>query len=165
MRFYLWAYSNAHILYITTDVVSRETRDLTPINGVTVRMNGISTQFPDEMLIGQVATVPRVKQAESDQIVTAMQAKNILVTYVTYVLYPDEGHGFARPENRLSFYGIADAFLVGCQPYGGRMSVQMSVQMTGQMPTLYHPFRATLKTPCTGITHTGRGNRAASAHC
>jgi hypothetical protein len=37
---------------------------------------------------------------------------------VTYVLYPDEGHGFARPENRLSFYAIAEAFLA--KELGGR---------------------------------------------
>jgi dipeptidyl aminopeptidase/acylaminoacyl peptidase len=60
------------------------------------------------LLIGQGANDPRVKQNESDQIVKAMQAKNLPVTYV---LYADEGHGFARPENRLSFYAIAEAFL------------------------------------------------------
>ena len=47
------------------------------------------------LLIGQGANDPRVKQAESDQIVAAMQKKNIPVTYA---LYPDEGHGFARPK-------------------------------------------------------------------
>jgi dipeptidyl aminopeptidase/acylaminoacyl peptidase len=62
------------------------------------------------LLIGQGANDPRVKQAESDQIVQAMQAKNIPVTYV---LYPDEGHGFARPENNLSFSAVAEAFLAG----------------------------------------------------
>jgi dipeptidyl aminopeptidase/acylaminoacyl peptidase len=67
------------------------------------------------LLIGQGANDPRVKQAESDQIVQAMKAKNIPVTYV---LYPDEGHGFARPENNLSFYAIAEAFLARC--LGGR---------------------------------------------
>jgi dipeptidyl aminopeptidase/acylaminoacyl peptidase len=67
------------------------------------------------LLIGQGANDPRVKQAESDQIVQAMQAKNIPVTYV---LYPDEGHGFARPENNLSFNAIAEAFLAKC--LGGR---------------------------------------------
>jgi dipeptidyl aminopeptidase/acylaminoacyl peptidase len=67
------------------------------------------------LLIGQGANDPRVKQAESDQIVRAMQEKNIPVTYV---LYPDEGHGFARPENRLSFNAIAEAFLAEC--LGGR---------------------------------------------
>ena len=48
-------------------------------------------------------------------IVKAMQARNIPVTYV---LYPDEGHGFARPENNLSFYAIAEAFLA--KVLGGR---------------------------------------------
>ncbi|HPS91344.1 MAG TPA: S9 family peptidase [Methanothrix sp.] len=60
------------------------------------------------LLIGQGANDPRVKQNESDQIVKAMQAKSLPVTYVLYV---DEGHGFARPENRLSFYAITEAFL------------------------------------------------------
>jgi dipeptidyl aminopeptidase/acylaminoacyl peptidase len=60
------------------------------------------------LLIGQGKNDPRVKQAESDQIVDAMKAKGIPVTYV---LYPDEGHGFARPENRLSFYAVTEAFL------------------------------------------------------
>lgn len=67
------------------------------------------------LLIGQGANDPRVKQAESDQIVAAMQAKGIPVTYV---VYPDEGHGFARPENRLSFNAVAEAFLAQC--LGGR---------------------------------------------
>ena len=67
------------------------------------------------LLIGQGANDPRVKQAESDQIVTAMKAKEIPVTYV---LYPDEGHGFARPENRLSFNAITEAFLA--EQLGGR---------------------------------------------
>jgi dipeptidyl aminopeptidase/acylaminoacyl peptidase len=60
------------------------------------------------LLIGQGANDPRVKQLESDQIVKPMQQKNIPVTYV---LYPDEGHGFARPENRMSFYAVAEGFL------------------------------------------------------
>ena len=63
------------------------------------------------LLIGQGANDPRVKQAESDQIVQAMKARSIPVAYV---LYPDEGHGFARPENNLSFHAIAEAFLSGC---------------------------------------------------
>jgi dipeptidyl aminopeptidase/acylaminoacyl peptidase len=67
------------------------------------------------LLIGQGANDPRVKQAESDQIVKAMKEKNIPVTYV---LYPDEGHGFARPTNRTSFYAVAEGFLAQC--LGGR---------------------------------------------
>jgi hypothetical protein len=56
-----------------------------------------------------------VKQAESDQIVQAMQAKNIPVTYV---LFPDEGHGFARPENNMAFNAVTEQFLAKC--LGGR---------------------------------------------
>jgi dipeptidyl aminopeptidase/acylaminoacyl peptidase len=67
------------------------------------------------LLIAQGANDPRVKQAESDQIVSAMAEKGIPVTYV---LYPDEGHGFQKPENNLSFYAVAEAFLSECQ--GGR---------------------------------------------
>ena len=60
------------------------------------------------LLIGQGANDPRVKQKESDQIVQALRGKGIPVIYV---LYPDEGHGFLRQENRLSFSAIAEAFL------------------------------------------------------
>jgi dipeptidyl aminopeptidase/acylaminoacyl peptidase len=67
------------------------------------------------LLIGQGANDPRVKQAESDQIVEAMTSRGIPVTYV---LYPDEGHGFQKPENNLSFFAVAEAFLAECQ--GGR---------------------------------------------
>ncbi len=67
------------------------------------------------LLIGQGANDPRVKQAESDQVVDAMKERGIPVTYV---LYPDEGHGFAKPENNLSFMAVAEAFLARC--LGGR---------------------------------------------
>ena len=67
------------------------------------------------LLIAQGANDPRVKQAEADQIVKAMKAKNLPVTYV---LYPEEGHGFGRPTNRVSFYAIAEGFLSKC--LGGR---------------------------------------------
>ena len=67
------------------------------------------------LLIGQGANDPRVKQSESDQIVSAMQAKDIPVTYV---LFPDEGHGFARPENRTAFNAVTESFLA--EHLGGR---------------------------------------------
>ncbi|MCK5627039.1 S9 family peptidase [Candidatus Bathyarchaeota archaeon] len=68
-------------------------------------------RIQNPLLIGQGANDPRVKQSESDQIVQSMEEKEIALTYV---LYPDEGHGFARPENRLSFYAIVEAFLSEC---------------------------------------------------
>ena len=67
------------------------------------------------LLIGHGSNDPRAKQAESDLIVQAMQDRHLPVTYV---VYPDEGHGFARPENRLSFSAIAEAFL--SKHLGGR---------------------------------------------
>lgn len=65
-------------------------------------------QIRRPLLIAQGANDPRVKQAESDQIVRAMQERGIAVTYV---LYPDEGHGFAREVNTLSFVALSEAFL------------------------------------------------------
>ena len=72
------------------------------------------------LLIGQGGNDPRVTKRESDQLVSAMEKKGLTVTYVNY---PDEGHGFVRPENRLSFFGVAEGFLATClggayQPLG-----------------------------------------------
>jgi dipeptidyl aminopeptidase/acylaminoacyl peptidase len=75
-------------------------RERSPINHV--------EKIERPLLICQGANDPRVNQNESDQIVGAMQDRAIPVTYV---LYPDEGHGSARPENRMSFYAVAEAFL------------------------------------------------------
>ena len=67
------------------------------------------------MLIAQGANDPRVKQAEAEQIVNALRAKG---KEVDYLLYADEGHGFARPENRMAFYAAAEQFLA--RHLGGR---------------------------------------------
>jgi len=67
------------------------------------------------LLIGQGGNDPRVTQKESEQIVAAIARNN---GRVTYVLYPDEGHGFARPENRIDFSARAEGFLAEC--LGGR---------------------------------------------
>ena len=67
------------------------------------------------LLIAQGANDPRVKRAEADQIVGALRSKSIPVTYL---LYPDEGHGFVRPENNVSFHAVAEAFLA--RHLGGR---------------------------------------------
>lgn len=67
------------------------------------------------LLIGQGANDPRVKVAESDQIVQAMDERSIPVTYV---VFPDEGHGFAKPENNMAFNAITEEFLA--RNLGGR---------------------------------------------
>jgi len=63
------------------------------------------------LLIGQGENDPRVTKLESDQLVEVMAEKGLPVTYVNF---PDEGHGFARPENRLAFYAVMEGFLSEC---------------------------------------------------
>jgi dipeptidyl aminopeptidase/acylaminoacyl peptidase len=77
-------------------------------------------QIVKPLLIGQGANDVRVKASEAEQIVAAMQQHGIPVTYV---YYPDEGHGLGRPENRCSFTEVAEAFLAAhlggdCEPVG-----------------------------------------------
>ena len=67
------------------------------------------------LLIAQGANDPRVKQAESEQIVAALTEAGI---DHEYMLFPDEGHGFAKPENRIKFYTVAERFLA--KYLGGR---------------------------------------------
>ncbi len=67
------------------------------------------------LLIAQGANDPRVKQAESEQIVAALTEAGI---EHEYLLFPDEGHGFAKPENRIRFYTAAERFLA--RYLGGR---------------------------------------------
>lgn len=72
------------------------------------------------LLIAQGANDVRVKMSESDQIVAAMQKRSIPVTYI---LYPDEGHGVERAENRRSYTAVVEAFLAThlggwCEPVG-----------------------------------------------
>ncbi|MEK7795449.1 MAG: S9 family peptidase, partial [Candidatus Hydrogenedentota bacterium] len=72
-------------------------------------------QITKPLLIAQGANDPRVVQAESDQIVKALAESG---KEVTYLLYPDEGHGFARPENNRSMFAIAEVFFA--KHLGGR---------------------------------------------
>jgi len=67
------------------------------------------------VLVGQGANDSRVPQAQSDNLVKIMQDND---AKVVYALYPDEGHGLYRPENRHAFWGITELFLAQC--LGGR---------------------------------------------
>jgi dipeptidyl aminopeptidase/acylaminoacyl peptidase len=85
------------------------------------------------LLIGQGANDPRVKQSESDQIVAAMEKHRIPVTYV---VFPDEGHGFARPENNIAFTAITEEFLATvlggrAEPLGGEVEKSTAQIKTG----------------------------------
>ncbi len=76
-------------------------------------------QITIPMLVAQGANDPRVVQAESEQVVAAMEENGV---EVEYILFPDEGHGFARPENRLRFYAAAERFL--SKHLGGRVEAE-----------------------------------------
>ena len=85
------------------------------------------------LLIGQGANDPRVKQSESDQIVEAMQAHGIPVTYV---VFPDEGHGFAKPTNNIAFNAITENFLATvlggrAEPMGGEVEASSAQILAG----------------------------------
>ena len=60
------------------------------------------------MLIVQGANDPRVVQAESDQMVEALRNNG---NEVYYIVYGNEGHGFAIEANRLEFAGRIEEFL------------------------------------------------------
>ncbi len=68
------------------------------------------------MLIAQGANDPRVKKEESEQIVAAMTERGIPHRYM---VFPDEGHGFRKPENNLAFHAAAEEFLA--EHLGGRL--------------------------------------------
>jgi dipeptidyl aminopeptidase/acylaminoacyl peptidase len=67
------------------------------------------------LLVAQGANDPRVTQVEAEQIVAALTEKGLAHEYL---LFPDEGHGLAKPENREKFYAAAEAFLA--EHLGGR---------------------------------------------
>ncbi len=77
------------------------------------------------LIIAQGANDPRVNIREATQMVEAMRAKGLPVTYV---VYGDEGHGFARPNNRLDFYGRVDEFLA--KHLGGRSEPWQKIEGT-----------------------------------
>ena len=75
-------------------------------------------QIKKPLLIAQGQNDPRVSHRESEQIVNAMLNRNMPVTYL---VFPDEGHGFLRPENDRAFYAITEEFLARC--LGGRVQM------------------------------------------
>lgn len=73
------------------------------------------SQIRCPLLIAQGANDPRVPKPESEQIVEELRRNG---REVNYLLFEDEGHGFARPDNRLKFYEAAEQFLA--RHLGGR---------------------------------------------
>ncbi|MBS1262368.1 MAG: Dipeptidyl aminopeptidase BIII [Calditrichaeota bacterium] len=96
------------------DWTEQDRKDIEFLRGRSPLYHADKIRIP--LLIGQGANDPRVKQAESDQIVEELRKRGI---EVEYVVYPDEGHGFAKPENRIDFYRRAERFLA--RHLGGRV--------------------------------------------
>jgi dipeptidyl aminopeptidase/acylaminoacyl peptidase len=90
-----------------------------------------ANQIKKPLLIGQGLNDPRVNHAESEQIVDAIEKNN---GSVTYVIYSDEGHGFARPENSIDFNARAEAFLGQC--LGGRFEPMSGEKWPGSTATV-----------------------------
>ena len=64
--------------------------------------------FRSPLLVVQGQNDPRVKKAESDQIVVALRNRGFDVEYINA---PDEGHGFVRSVNRMAFVAAMEKFL------------------------------------------------------
>ena len=83
------------------------------------------------LLIIQGANDPRVKQAEADQIVIALREQG---HKVSYLLADDEGHGFAKPTNRMAMYAEIEAFLA--EQIGGRYQKEMPEEVGKRLEQL-----------------------------
>jgi dipeptidyl aminopeptidase/acylaminoacyl peptidase len=67
------------------------------------------------LLVAQGGNDPQVKKPQSDQLVDALGSRGATVTYL---VFPDEGHGFTRPQNVLALRAVTEQFLAQC--LGGR---------------------------------------------
>jgi dipeptidyl aminopeptidase/acylaminoacyl peptidase len=80
------------------------------------------------LLVIQGANDPRVTKRESDQIVIALRDRGFPVEYL---VAPDEGHGFARPENNMAMFASAEKFLA--KYLGGRYQETMTPAVTQRL--------------------------------
>ncbi|MEM8583673.1 MAG: alpha/beta fold hydrolase [Bacteroidota bacterium] len=83
------------------------------------------------LMVVQGANDPRVKQAESDQIVVAMRELGLPVEYLVAV---DEGHGFSKPVNNMAFLAAAEEFMA--EHLGGRYQEERSEEVANKLAEL-----------------------------
>ena len=88
-------------------------------------------QIEDPLLVIQGANDPRVKQAESDQIVVALRDRGFPVEYV---VAEDEGHGFAGLENRMAAYVAMERFFA--EHLGGRVQQDVPDDVAARLADL-----------------------------
>jgi dipeptidyl aminopeptidase/acylaminoacyl peptidase len=80
------------------------------------------------LLVAQGANDPRVKKAESEQIVIALRDRGFPVEYI---LAPDEGHGFARPVNSMALWAASEAFFA--RHLGGRFQKEITPEVAKRL--------------------------------
>jgi dipeptidyl aminopeptidase/acylaminoacyl peptidase len=80
------------------------------------------------LFVIQGANDPRVKKAESDQIVVALRERNFPVEYI---VAPDEGHGFARPVNNMAMVAAAEKFMA--KHLGGRHQEGSTAEVSARL--------------------------------
>ena len=83
------------------------------------------------LLVAQGANDPRVKKAESEQIVIALRDRGFPVEYI---LAPDEGHGYQRPVNSMSLFAAAEGFFA--KHLAGRVQKDMTPEVTARLKEL-----------------------------
>ncbi|MEM9768871.1 MAG: alpha/beta fold hydrolase [Cyanobacteria bacterium P01_D01_bin.71] len=88
-------------------------------------------QIQAPLLVIQGANDPRVKQAESDQIVAALRELN---QPVEYLVAPDEGHGFVKETNILASVAALERFFA--EHLGGRYQAELSPEVEAQLAAL-----------------------------
>jgi dipeptidyl aminopeptidase/acylaminoacyl peptidase len=87
-----------------------------------------ANQIKAPLLVVQGANDPRVKKAESDQIVVALRERGFPVEYI---VAPDEGHGFQRPVNNMAMFASAEKFLA--KHLGGRYQESMTPEVATRL--------------------------------
>ncbi|MFH0343398.1 MAG: alpha/beta hydrolase family protein [Chromatiales bacterium] len=87
-----------------------------------------ATRIKTPLLIVHGANDVRVNQRESDQIVIALRERGYPVEYL---VAPDEGHGFARPENNMAMFAAAEKFLA--KYLGGRYQEAMTSEVAQRL--------------------------------
>ena len=87
-----------------------------------------AAKIKSSLLVVQGANDPRVKKAESDQIVIALRDRGFPVEYL---VAPDEGHGFARPVNNMAMFAAAEKFLA--KQLGGRYQEAMTPEVATRL--------------------------------
>lgn len=115
-----WKPARAHLnkmmgVDVDSDAAKALLKKKSPINYV--------SNIKHPLMIVQGANDPRVNRAESEQMVEVMKKNNIPVLYL---LYPDEGHGVARPVNKMTMYSYIESFIA--KFLGGRVEPEEKIE-------------------------------------